>query len=77
MKIIIVAASALLVAAGSAVAERNHYGSSLDYPQSGIDRSNTSSTGKPGEIVRKTAPSTVYKPVVPKDDYGQGHWGNR
>ena len=76
MKIITIAASALLIAAGSAVAGSDHYGSDWDYPQSGSDRTHTSSTQKSYVIIRKLPPRTVYKPAVPSDEYGQGHWGN-
>ncbi|MGB3901301.1 MAG: DUF680 domain-containing protein [Mesorhizobium sp.] len=76
MKIITIAASALLIAAGSALAGSDHYGSDWNYPQSSTDKSHTSSTKPSNDSVRKKAPATVYRPTVPNDDYGQGHWGN-
>ncbi len=76
MKIIALAASALLVIAGSAIAGSDHYGSDWDYPQSSTDKSHTSSI-TPNDSVRKKNPGTVYRPAIPNDEYGQGNWGNR
>lgn len=77
MKTTALAASALLVIAGSAVAGSDHYGSNWDYPKSNTDNSHTSSTKQSNEDARKKAPATVYKPTVPRHDYDRGHWGNR
>jgi hypothetical protein len=75
MKIIALAASALLAIAGSAIAGSDHYGSNWDYPQSSVDKSHTSST-KSNDGKREKIPGTVYRPTVPNDEYGQGLWGN-
>jgi hypothetical protein len=75
MKIIALAASTLLVIAGSAIAGSDHYGSNWDYPQSSTDKSHTSSI-KPNDSVRDENSGTVYRPTVPNDEYGQGLWGN-
>lgn len=77
MKIITLAASALLIIAGSAVAGSDHYGSDWNYPQSSVDKSHTSSTQQLNGNIRKKDPATVYRPAVPNDDHGQGHWRDR
>jgi hypothetical protein len=74
MKIITLAASALLIIAGSAVAGSDHYGSDWNFPQSSTDKSHTSSTQQSNENIRKKDPATVYRPAVSNDDHGQGHW---
>lgn len=74
MKIITIAASALLIATGIAVAGSDH-GSNWDYPQPSPDRMHTSSMKKSNENVRMQTPATVYRPVVPRDE-SQGQWGN-
>ena len=76
MKIIALAASALLLAAGGAVAGSDHYGSNWDYPQSRVDKSYTSSMKQPNQNIRKKTPATVYRPTTPNLGSDRSHWGN-
>jgi hypothetical protein len=75
MKKITLAAAALLVAAGSAIAGSDHYGSNeVRQPATASDRMHTSSIRKTGKDAG--VPKTVRKPIVPNDEYGQGIWGH-
>jgi hypothetical protein len=75
MKKTSLAAAILLVAAGSAVAGSDHYGSnSVQQPATSSESMHTSSIRKTG--IDAGVQETVRKPIAPSKDPGQGIWGH-
>ncbi|MER8554881.1 DUF680 domain-containing protein [Mesorhizobium sp. M0976] len=75
MKMTVLAAAALVITAGSAIAGSDHYGSNGgQQPATASDNMYTSSIKKMNNDIR--VPKTVRKPTVPSDEYGQGIWGH-
>ncbi|WP_352485993.1 MULTISPECIES: DUF680 domain-containing protein [unclassified Mesorhizobium] len=74
MKMTALAAAALVVAAGNAIAGSDHYGSNgAQQPATASDNTYTSSTRKMNKDTGM--PKTVRKPVS-NDEHGQGIWGH-
>ncbi|MER9657711.1 DUF680 domain-containing protein [Mesorhizobium sp. M0152] len=74
MKMTALAAAALVVTAGNAIAGSDHYGSNgVQQPTTASDNTYTSSTKKTKN--NAGMPKTVRKPVS-NDEYGQGIWGH-
>ncbi|MER8480274.1 MULTISPECIES: DUF680 domain-containing protein [unclassified Mesorhizobium] len=75
MKMTVLAAVALVITAGSAIAGSDHYGSNgAQQPATASDNMYTSSIRKMNSDTG--VPKTVRKPTVPNDEYGQGIWGH-
>lgn len=75
MKTTALAAAALVITAGSAIAGSDHYGSNgAQQPATASDNVYTSSIKKMSNDIG--VPKTVRKPIVPNDEYGQGIWGH-